>query len=307
MLTDLTNTTTGEIRAALAKTRDQMGGPATGVVLNLIIVTDESGQHDAVRAASQAGREHPCRVLAVIARDTRSTSRLDAEIRSGEGTPGQTVLLRLYGPMSEHADSVIMPLLVPDTPVVTWWHGLIPAVPSAQPLGLLAQRRVTDAARARAPAEALAALSAGYKPGDTDLSWTRATPWRSLLAATVDQELDDIFGGVVLAEEHNPTAELLTAWLSSRLKAPFTREISAGPGITEVRLATTGGDVVISRPDGRVATLSRPGQPDRHVALQRRDIADLLAEELRRLDPDEIYGEALESLESVAGIPAAPG
>jgi glucose-6-phosphate dehydrogenase assembly protein OpcA len=304
MLTDLTDTTTANIRAALAKTRDQMGGPATGVVLNLIVVTDEAGQHDAVRAASQAGREHPCRILAVIARDVRSASRLDAEIRSGEGTPGQTVLLRLYGPMSEHADSVIMPLLVPDTPVVTWWYGLLPPVPSAQPLGLLAQRRVTDAARAKAPTEALAALSAGYKPGDTDLSWTRATTWRTLLAAIVDQEQCPILGGVVLAEENNPTADLLTAWLCERLKVRFRRELSGGPGITEVRLETDEGNVIISRPDGRVATLTRPGQPDRHVALQRREIADLLAEELRRLDPDEIYGEALAY---VAGIPATTG
>jgi glucose-6-phosphate dehydrogenase assembly protein OpcA len=304
MLTDLTDTTTSDIRAALARTQGEMGGPATGVVLNLIIVTDESGQHDAVRAASQASREHPCRVLAVIARDVRMASRLDAELRSGEGTPGQTVLLRLYGPMSEHADSVIMPLLVPDTPVVTWWHGLIPAVPSAQPLGRLAQRRVTDAARAKAPAEALAALSAGYQPGDTDLSWTRATPWRSLLAATLDEEPHPITGGVIGAEEHNPTAELLTAWLGGRLNAPFVREVSAGPGITEVALQTSAGDIVISRPDGRVATLTRSGQPERHVALHRRDIAELLAEELRRLDPDEVYGEALAR---VAGIPAIAG
>ncbi|HXZ64584.1 MAG TPA: glucose-6-phosphate dehydrogenase assembly protein OpcA [Streptosporangiaceae bacterium] len=304
MLTDLTDTTCTDIRAALARAQGQLGGPATGVVLNLIIVTDESGQHDAVRAASQAGREHPCRVLGVIARDSQTTSRLDAEIRSGEGTPGQTVLLRLYGPMSEHADSVIMPLLVPDTPVVTWWHGSIPAVPSAQPLGALAQRRITDAARAKAPAAALAALSAGYQPGDTDFSWTRATPWRTLLAATVDQEQCTIAGGVVAAEEHNPTADLLKAWLQSKLHAPFRRETSAGPGITEVTLRTDAGDVVISRPDGRVATLSRPGQPDRHVALHRREIADLLAEELRRLDPDEVYGEALAL---VAGIPAGVG
>lgn len=303
MLTDLTDTTTADIRAALAKTRDLMGGPATGVVLNLIIMTDESGQHDAVRAASQAAREHPCRVLAVIARESRASSRLDAEIRSGEGTPGQTVLLRLYGPMGEHADSVIMPLLVPDTPVVTWWHGLIPAVPSAQPLGVIAQRRITDAARARAPAEALAALSAGYQPGDTDLSWTRATPWRSLLAATVDQELDAIYGGVVAAEEHNPTADLLTAWLSSRLHVPFSREASVGPGITEVRFSTAEGEVTICRPDGRVAALTRPGQPDRHVALQRRDIAELLAEELRHLDPDDVYSEALHSVANT--IPAS--
>jgi glucose-6-phosphate dehydrogenase assembly protein OpcA len=304
MLTDLTDTTTSDIRAALAKTRDQMGGPATGVVLNLIIMTDEAGQHDAVRAASQAGREHPCRVLAVIARDSRTESRLDAEIRSGEGTPGQTVLLRLYGPMSDHADSVVMPLLVPDTPVVTWWHGMIPPVPSAQPLGVLAQRRITDAAQADVPAAALAALAAGYRPGDTDLSWTRATPWRSLLAATVDQLTTEITGGMVSAEQHNPTADLLAAWLSIRLGVPFSREDSGGPGITEVRLGTVAGDVTISRPDGRVATLARPGQPDRHVALHRREIAELLAEELRRLDPDDIYGE---SLAAVAGIVAVPG
>jgi glucose-6-phosphate dehydrogenase assembly protein OpcA len=301
MLTDLTNTTTADIRAALARIRDQMGGLATGVVLNLIIMTDESSQHDAVRAASQVGREHPCRVLGVIARDARAATRLDAEIRSGEGTPGQTVLLRLYGPMSEHADSVIMPLLVPDTPVVTWWHGQMPTVPAMQPLGVLAQRRITDAARTKTPAEALAALAAGYQPGDTDLSWTRATPWRSLLAATVDQEPNEITGGMVSAEEDNPTADLLAAWLKCRLQVPFTRETSGGPGITEVQLFTAAGNVAISRPDGRVATLARPGQPDRHVALHRREIAELLAEELRRLDPDEIYGE---SLAAVAGIPS---
>ena len=44
------------------------------------------------------------------------------------------------------------------------------------------------------------------------------------------------------------------------------------------------------------ATLSRPGEPDRYVALHRRDIAELLAEELRRLDPDDVYGEALATL-----------
>ena len=223
-----------------------------------------------MRAASQAGREHPCRVLAVIAREARASSRLDAEIRSGEGAPGQTVLLRLYGPMGEHADSVIMPLLVPDTPVVTWWHGLIPAVPSAQPLGVIAQRRVTDAARARAPAEALAALSAGYQPGDTDLSWTRATPWRSLLAAIVDQELDAIYGGAVAAEEHNPTADLLAAWLSSRLHVPFSREVSGGPGHHRGALQHSRGrghHLQAGRP-GRDADQARPARPACGAAAQ---------------------------------------
>jgi glucose-6-phosphate dehydrogenase assembly protein OpcA len=293
MLIDLTDTTTGNIRAALTRARDQLGGPTTGVVLNLIIVTDEASQHDAVRAASQAGREHPCRVLGVIARNPRGESRLDAEIRTGEGAPGQTVLLRMYGPLGLHADSVIDPLLVPDTPVVTWWPGSGPAVPSASPLGALAQRRVTDAAAADAPETALAALAAGYQPGDTDLAWTRGTTWRSLLAATCDQPHGEITGGLVLAEEHNPTADLIAAWLTARLGVPVRRDVSEGPGVTEVIFTTGGGDITISRPDGRHATLSRPDQPQRSVALHRRDTAELLAEELRRLDPDEIYRESL--------------
>ena len=103
-----------------------------------------------MRAANQAGREHPCRVLGVISRGPGG--RRGWTRRSGPATapPGQTVLLRLYGPMGLHPDSVVMPLLVPDTPVVTWWPGSGP--PTCRPAsrsGALAQRRVTDAAACR--------------------------------------------------------------------------------------------------------------------------------------------------------------
>ena len=133
-------------------------------------------------------REHPCLVLGVIKRDSGAHGR-GLMPRSGwaENGPGETVLLRLYGPLGEHADSVVAPLLAPDTPVVTWWPGNPPSVPAADPLGTLAQRRVTDVATAPEPTRALAGLATHYQPGDTDFSWTRATPWRSLLAATLDQ------------------------------------------------------------------------------------------------------------------------
>ena len=189
MLTDLTDTTTADIRAALAKTRDQMGGPATGVVLNLIIMTDESGQHDAVRAASQAGREHPCRVLAVIARESSATSRLDAEIRSGEGNAGPdrpAAAVRAderARRLGHHAAA---------GPRYAGRH-LVARPAAGRPVSTAARLARAAPGHRRGPGqgadEALAALSAGYKPGDTDLSWTRATPWRSLLAATVDQEI----------------------------------------------------------------------------------------------------------------------
>ncbi|WP_033424481.1 glucose-6-phosphate dehydrogenase assembly protein OpcA [Actinomadura flavalba] len=291
---DLTGTSTRKIQDALTQARHLMGGPAVGMVLTLIIVTDESAQYDAVRAATEAAREHPCRVLTVISRDARgSSSRLDAEIRMGETGPGETVLLRMYGPLAEHADSVVVPLLMPDTPVVTWWPGgKVPKAPAQDPLGRLAARRVTDAYAARDRLGTLSRLAEGYQPGDTDFSWTRVTSWRSLLAAALDQDHAEITGGSVSAEPDSPSAELLAAWLAVRLGVKVGREVSDGPGITGVTLRTGEGDIVVLRPDGRVATLSRPGQPDRQVALHRRPMSELLAEELRRLDPDEVYQDA---------------
>jgi glucose-6-phosphate dehydrogenase assembly protein OpcA len=86
--------------------------------------------------------------------------------------------------------------------------------------------------------------------------------------------------------------------LKKCLRAPVELLSSDGPGITEVRLATGGGDIVVSRSDGITAILSRPDIPDSRVALPRRDLAELLAEELRRLDPDEVYGDVIARVDS---------
>jgi glucose-6-phosphate dehydrogenase assembly protein OpcA len=293
MTIDLTDTTTSAIDQALTEARRRLGGMTLGMVLTLIIVTDEAAQYDAIRAANQAAREHPCRVLAVIARKPKGDSRLDAEIRVGESSPGETIVLRMYGPLGQHADSVVAPLLVPDVPVVTWWPDEAPEIPAKHPLGTLAQRRVTDTAAAERPHEVLTALAEGYQPGDTDFGWTRATPWRSLLAATLDQPHPPVLAGEIAAEQDNPTADLIAAWLSLRLSVPVSRIVSGGPGITGVGFTTPEGDITITRTDGRTATLAWPGRIDRMVALHRRDTAELLAEELRRLDPDEVYAETL--------------
>jgi glucose-6-phosphate dehydrogenase assembly protein OpcA len=293
MTIDLTDTTTGAIDTALNEARRRLGGMTLGMVLTLIIVTDEAAQYDAIRSANQAAREHPCRILAVIARKPKADSRLDAEIRVGEASPGETIVLRMYGPLGQHADSVVAPLLVPDVPVVTWWPDDAPEMPAKHPLGALAQRRVTDSAASDDSRDMIATLASVYQPGDTDFGWTRATPWRSLLAATLDQAHPDITGGEIAAEQDNPTADLIAAWLSLRLGVPVTRSTSAGPGITDVSFATAEGSIRIVRTDGRTATLTWPGRTDRMVSLHRRDTAELLAEELRRLDPDEVYAETL--------------
>jgi glucose-6-phosphate dehydrogenase assembly protein OpcA len=305
MKVELIDTSASTVRNELMRMCQQMGGLTTGVVLNLVIMTDEADQYDALRAATQAGREHPCQVLGIIAKDGRRPRRLDAELTVGENMPGKMALLRIHGELNEHVDSVVTPLLVPDTPVVVWWPGKAPEAPAVDALGKLGQRRITDAVVAAAPRRRLLQLASVYRPGDTDLAWARTTTWRSLLAATLDLPYADILDATVGAEADNPSADLMVAWLTSRLGVPVQREITDGPGVTEVSFMTANGKIVVSRADGRNATLSRPGEPDRYVALHRREIAELLAEELRRLDPDDVYGETLAEL--AAGEHAAAG
>ncbi len=117
-----------------------------------------------------------------------------------------------------------------------------------------------------------------------------------MLAATLDLPYPVLLSGEVLAEAGNPTADLIAAWLAARLRITVPRGESAGPGNTQVSFDTPEGKITLARPDGRTATLSWPGRPDRRVALHRRDSADLIAEELRRLEPDEVYGETLRAL-----------
>ncbi|WP_203989210.1 glucose-6-phosphate dehydrogenase assembly protein OpcA [Sphaerisporangium rufum] len=290
------STTASEISAQLTRLRHQVGAPAVGMVLTLVVVSDESRQYDAVRAASEASREHPSRILAVIPREREEATRLDAELRVGEMTTGEVVLLRLYGELTGHADSVLSPLLLPDIPVVVWWPGDAPEIPGKDPVGGFGQRRVTDARSAADPLAAIRRRIDGYSPGDTDLAWTRITPWRSLLAAAFDQPVGKVRDGYVEAEPGHPSAELLAVWLSQTLGADISVRESRGPGLTAVHLRISDGEVVIERHDSRTATLKRPGRPDRHVALARRPTSELLAEELRRLDPDEVYEEAIKGV-----------
>ncbi|AXK33000.1 glucose-6-phosphate dehydrogenase assembly protein OpcA [Streptomyces armeniacus] len=297
---DLTDTTSSQINSALVKARRASGSPAIGMVLTLVIVTDEGNHYDALKAAGEASKEHPSRILVVVRRPGRSPrdrakARLDAEVRMGGGGAGagETVLLRLHGELAAHAYSVVLPLLLPDAPVVVWWPEDAPEKPSDDLLGTLAQRRITDAAATEDPEAALVLRAETYAPGDTDLAWTRITPWRSVLAAALDQKHTEITGATVEGEEYNPSTELLALWLAERLSVPVERDVSDGPGITAVRLMTADGVICLDRADGSLAELAVPGQPDRHVALQRRSTAELIAEELRRLDPDEAYEQAV--------------
>ncbi|MBF4764779.1 glucose-6-phosphate dehydrogenase assembly protein OpcA [Nocardioides islandensis] len=289
---ELTDTNSSEIAAAFVRDRIRAGSPAMGMVLTLIVVVEDEEAEEAMACARAASKEHPARVLGVILGDGRGAPQVHAQVGIGQGWTGETAMIWLRGEVVKHPDSVVLPLLLPDSPVAVWWAGNAPMDPAHDPLGALAQRRITDAAAVtRGKQKAMHTLCAAYSPGNTDLAWTRLTPWRALLASALDQYELPVTSAVVTAERISPSADLMAVWLRERLKVRVERKSSKGPGITEIVLETKKGPIRITRLDGKLATISSPERPDRPIALKRLEIPALLAEELRRLDEDNVYAD----------------
>ncbi|MDQ1646971.1 MAG: hypothetical protein QOJ50_3155, partial [Cryptosporangiaceae bacterium] len=143
-MTTLWDTTGTEVVKALGEAR-RGAGMVSGLALTLVVVADEKKVAEAEVAATKAAAAHPCRVLIVVRRQIDAPQpRLDAEISiGGRLGPGEAVVMRMYGRLALHAESVTLPLLAPDVPVVTWWHGEAPERIAYDPLGVFADRRVT--------------------------------------------------------------------------------------------------------------------------------------------------------------------
>jgi glucose-6-phosphate dehydrogenase assembly protein OpcA len=303
MIVDLPNTTTSKISKALVRIREEGGAVALGRVLTLIISSTLGHEEEAIAAANDASREHPMRVIVVStqipnAGDPEPVARVDAEIRvGGDAGASEVIVLRVYGEAASDPEGLVTGLLLSDAPVVTWWPGEAPEIPSETPLGRLADRRITDASAQPHPQDALFHLCRSYRPGDTDFAWTRLTLWRAQLAAVLDQPPYDAVTAVqVTGAAASPSTTMLAAWLQMQLGVTVDYELTSGPlanGVHGVHLTRASGVISLEREVPDVATLSQPGQPLQDLTLKRRSLRDCLADELRRLDPDELYGEVI--------------
>ena len=300
MIVDLPATTTNEINKKITGLREEGGAITLSRVLTLVICLESDALlEDSIDAANFASREHPCRVIAVVAGDRDATEpRLDAQLRVGaDAGAGEVVALHLHGEMADHANSVVLPFLLPDTPVVAWWPAGGPDVPAEHPLGQLAIRRITNATECTDPLAAIKSRLRGYTAGDTDLAWARITYWRALLASAVDQQPHEpITSALVSGLRDEPSLDVLAGWLAERIDGPVQRAV----GELKVELVRSSETITLRRPQtGITATLSRTSRPEARIPLARREAKECLAEDLRRLDADEIYYQALEGIDNV--------
>jgi len=300
LIIDIPNTSTTAVNKKLDELREKAGVVTMGRVGTLIIQSENDAVlEESIEAANAASHEHPSRVLVVTTEDAAAAeSRLDAQVRvGGDAGAGEVVVLRLSGPLAGHAESVVIPFLLPDIPVVAWWPCAAPPVPAQDPLGKLAIRRITDATNGEDPLSAIKSRLPGYTAGDTDLAWARITYWRALLASAVDQKPHEpIESALVSGLKSEPALDVLAGWLAHCIDGPVRRVV----GELKVELERKSETITLSRPqEGTTATLSRTGRPEALVPLARRETRECLAEDMRRLDPDEIYHAALQGIDKV--------
>lgn len=363
MIIDLPNTQTNLITRRLRELREERGEVATGRVLTFIVVVSSSECLDEVISATHdASREHPARVIVLVSHKDAAETRLDAEIRlGGDAGASEIIVMHLHRELSAQRASVVTPLLLPDTPVVAWWPFDAPRNPSADPIGALATRRITDSFSDADP-DAIYRRRMTYSPGDTDLVWSRITLWRGLLASTLDQPpFEDVLSVELYGPAGEPSVDIAAGWLAERLDVPVTRHDASLPTADSISAATrtaasetltdgsagddnqrddaAGGSATASAVDVTVDVDEHPHRPGESeelipihravlrrdnssidvealnpttvritvdgaggetktslVTLSRRADGDCLAEELRHLDPDHSFGQALRGL-----------
>ncbi|WP_182354860.1 glucose-6-phosphate dehydrogenase assembly protein OpcA [Flaviflexus huanghaiensis] len=301
MILHLTSTTSADVAAELDSLRDMSGSVALGKVLTLIVIARNNESIEAaLDAADGASLSHPCRIIAYLPdrQPDAHEATLSAELRvGGEAGVSEVIILRPEGGAGTDPASLLLPLLLPDTPVVVWWSEDAPTNPAMDPIGQLAQRRITNSIANTNPVPVLKELATNYTPGDTDMSWAGCTLWRGYLAAMLDEPpYEQVESVEVQGSLEHASTYLISAWLRLRLDVPVSITNSEGYGLEKVTMKRASGDLVLHREVGETAALlRRPGRADQRVNLETRTQEHRLIEELQRLDPDVAYGHVLEA------------
>ncbi len=238
-----------------------------------------------------------------------------------------------------HLPAVVLPLLLPELPVFTWWEGTPPFSEEVfEELASVTDRLIVDSATFLDPVADLARLlEVAQVPGPalSDCVWGRLTPWRELMAAPFNgPPLRGAAGGIsrVRVDAVDLSAGLeLVGWLASRLQWKLeevrvvddlrTARYATQAGSCEARVASTLGSASLTRvevevagddgpaslrveatPSHLVSTLRTPGQPTSRRVGFSSEQGRQLAAELQVFGRDRVFEAALASAAALTEV-----
>jgi glucose-6-phosphate dehydrogenase assembly protein OpcA len=244
-----------------AREHGEIGLVRTRVATLVAVTADDESARRALEVVARMTGRNPsrCIVLVVPSAGPGRTHGVRAwakvHRREGRGATGlrDEVVVEAAVP-PDHLASVVLPLLLPDIPVFTWWKGTLPLDAAiGRELVAVTDRLIVDSSTFTDPVGDLAQLAhaAPMLPAPSDSVWGRLTPWRALLAASFDTlpggTRPDSISEVKVAAVTPTAGLLLTGWLTARLGwEPAGIEPGGSPGTGSSRWRKpTGGEATI--------------------------------------------------------------
>ena len=189
------------IEAELTKLRYLTAGDAdageslairTSLANMVVLAEDDETAAQASRVIEDLAAHHPSRALIVIARPSEDESRIETSLAAHcHLAPGldqhvccEEVTLHVSGRAAFHLHSIIVPLLIPDLPVVVWWTGPLPAESHLiEELCGLADHFVVDSSRFTdlGDLSRMREVAALHDCAIGDLNYERLRSWRDLV------------------------------------------------------------------------------------------------------------------------------
>jgi glucose-6-phosphate dehydrogenase assembly protein OpcA len=298
-----------QLWARMAQAQADSGGVLRACAMTLVVVPENNSDADRVRqTVGVLMHNHPSR--AVILHPERSGTDLDARIFAECWRPfGKTQQICSEGIEITAGKSgfdevarFLVPLRVPDLPVVLWCRGAAALEPGPlEPLFPLADKIIFDSSQAVDADSALQFLRRlrGRGRRVADLHWTRLTGWREVLAHLFDDRaLQPVevktaqvtFGGTSVST----CARYFAAWIRSALPSARVALTSGagGPGLRSVTLSTSSDSLTIAIGSDHCLEVSGAGRHYRSLLPSASEEA-LMHEELGILGPDAVYDRVL--------------
>lgn len=200
-------------------------------VANLVVVTQrEADGHHALSTIEDLGAHVPSRFILLVAEppqpdpSVRAWARVvERRLATGHEAVWEEVILQT-DVHPRHLAAVVLPLLLSELPVFTWWLGIPPyGEPVFTELMAVTDRLVVDSGEFAMATRDLAALARHLPslPATSDSTWSRIRPWRELIAGWFDgPPLRGCWNRVVqvvLDTADDAASLLLIGWLAHAL------------------------------------------------------------------------------------------
>jgi len=294
-----------ELWAQLGREQEDAGGVLRACAMTLVVIVESDAEAQQVRQTlGVLMHDHPSRAIVLRAIEGAD---LDARVFAECWMPfGRNQQICSEGiEMTADATNLgevahlLIPLVVPDLPVVLWCHGArFFGSRYFDPLFPIAQKIIVDSRSAPNAKGAIAVLKEFRSRGSrvADLAWTRLTGWRDAIAHSCEDSLMKATSArIEYAGAVSSSALYLSRWIerASPAIAVTLAQVSGEPGLRTVTFSGGGAEGISVTLDAGSLEVKASGCTSRSM-LPATDEDSLMREELAILGPDPVFESVLQ-------------